>query len=267
MLEYAANVNSLHSAVLRPIAARTIGARSFEAYEPIAYFDSADVLITNLPTRTVTAHGGQGDNTKIVWGQITDLDVVISKGTLTDYGLALLTNAFAEIYPAHNAYYVNTTELHTTDGSGDVLLDNTPYVIGNNKMFAYDLDSEVTLDKKTVSIISGRTVRVTGAANTNVLIDYYYDYSDGDVTEFIIQKELNQGYFQLEGRTTLIDYDGNKRSVYVVFPKVSIESTFSFRLGANQPPQVGDFQMRAMSVDWDGIQTPMVIKVLETLID
>ena len=132
-----------------------------------------------------------------------------------------MTNSIAEEYISTTDYYISTNERHQLDASGRCVLIHNPHVQGNYKVVAYNLESDVELDSKAVSVVSGNLIEVTGGANLIVSITYYYNY-DGDIKELILKNESFNGTFHLEGKTTIVEDNGEKRSVFVVFPKISL---------------------------------------------
>ena len=258
--------SSLESAILRPRKEMLIGNRTFEAYEPVLIFDSADIVIANVTPEVTLAKGGKTNGALIAWSRNQDISVSLSKGKLSDIGLNLLSNSIAVDYISSATYYVGTSELKQLDSSGRCTLANTPVNDGVYKMFAYDVNSEEELDKKAVTIISGNEVEVTDGEDLVVKIYYYYDYN-GDVKEIVLQQKYFNGTFKLEGKTTAVDVDGNERSLFVVFPKISIISSMQVRLGAAQIPNFVQFDFQALEDDYLGEKTSLYYVLLDDKID
>lgn len=266
MLDQNWGISSLSNAILRPRRTMNVGGHSFEAYEPLLIFDEADIMLTTQASRSSVARGGKENSSLVHWSRIEDIQVGLSKGKLSDIGLSLLTNAIAVEYISGAAYYVSTSELKQLDSSGQCELTNIPHISGNYKMFAYDVSNGTEMEKKTINVVLDNTIEVTNAANALVKIFYYYDYN-GAVKEIILQQSYFEGYFQLEGKTTIVDDNGEKRSLFVIFPKIAIINEVAFELTSSKTPTMANFQFEALTDTYLGNKTALYYVVLDDVID
>ncbi len=101
-----------------------------------------------------------------------------------------------------------------------------------------DETGAVTEPKTAITLISGE-------AGTTVQVDYYVLKKGNKVTELQIDAENFGGYFYVEGDTLWRDKDGKDYPAVFTFPKVKIQSNFTFTMASTGDPSTFSFTMDA----------------------
>ena len=230
----------------------TIGGKEFTKGAPVLYIDSAKTSTIEGAATTVYATGGRGNSRLIAWEGEKTLTYTVEDALLSPIGFAILSGAGLFKSDASNKMNVHCTSIEyanagkfTLTGLGtDTLATNAPifvmkYEDGSISEFV-NVKAGTTAGSYEIVDDKGEAVNYTG----NVFVDYYV--SKATVTEMSIDAENFAGYYYVEASTLFRrESDGKDLPAEIVFPRVKIQSNFTFTMASSGDPSTFTFTMDA----------------------
>ena len=261
-----------------------VGTKVFKKYQPVFSIDTAQTSEMSQESTTVYAQGGKGYNRLIAWEGEKTMTFTVTDALMSPLGLAVLSGAglikaneeeivhvhvtvdaatengiatikYADlaneigVYSDEDIYVCadKNTKIYGTvlDGSGAGIdwIDNV-VVTGGTAEAGTDLivvkkDEELTV---TCQNSEGET---DTTKNGTVKYDMYVAMKAG-ATEVTIAPEDFGGYFYVEADTLFRREDnGQDMAATLTFPRVKVQSGFTFSMAASGDPSTFDFTMDA----------------------
>lgn len=244
-------VREISDVVFKATQATKIGGQVFRMGEPVLYIDSAKTSTVEGSATTVYAQGGRGNSRLITWEGEKNLTFTVEDALLSEVGFAILSGAglFKKLGTDKAPAMVHKMEKYIIDAEGKLVIpaivsDKAPiYIMSigygslsgkvSYKELAYENNKSIfTFDEK--------------YADMTVFVDYYVA-KQGVVTELQIDAENFAGYYYVEAMTSFRrESDGKDLKVTLTFPKVKIQSNFTFNMSPTGDPSTFSFVMDAM---------------------
>ena len=224
-----------------------IGGITFKRGQPVLYIDTAKTSTIEGAASTVYATGGKGNSRLIAWEGEKTLTFTVEDALLSPMGFAVLSGAGLFDLQGKDAQ-VHCTATEFADENGDVVLsdlvsENAPIFVAEVK----DGSFVKFIENATYSKDTKETTIHLGEANKNitVFVDYYVTKTAG-VTELQIDAENFAGYYYVEASTLFRKEEtGIDLPAEIVFPKVKIQSNFTFNMASTGDPSTFTFTMDA----------------------
>ena len=261
-----------------------VGSKTFKKYQPVFTIDTAQTSNMEQASTTVYAQGGRGYNRLIAWEGEKTLTFTVTDALMSPMGLAVLTSAglinAAEATPVHVHATIDAavTAGESSGGTAEISYAELADEIGvrdgssikvcadsNTKIYGTLLDGsgygfkwfddisittptvttgtdvyEVAKDDKLVLSITN-TEKVSGT----VKFDFYVVMQSA-ATEITIEPGDFGGYFYVEADTLFRrEDDGQDMAATLTFPRVKVQSAFTFTMAASGDPSTFDFTMDA----------------------
>lgn len=239
-------VREICDVVFKANQAVKIGSRNFVKGQPVLYIDSAKTSTIEGAATTVYATGGKGNSRLIAWEGERTLTFTVEDALLSPMGFAVLSGA--GLFDKEDlSYQVHCTAVAVVDNSGVITLDNEistkapVFVMAMEDGSLGEMLDKVTVSAKTI------TLDTSDAAykNKQVFVDYYTEKKKG-VTELQIDAENFAGYYYVEASTLFRrEADGKDLPAEIVFPRVKIQSNFTFSMASSGDPSTFSFTMDA----------------------
>ena len=253
-------VREICDVVFKSLQAGKVGNMPVVKGQPVLYIDSAKTSTIEGAATTVYAQGGRGNARLIAWEGEKTLTFTVEDALLSPIGFAMLSGAGLFDASATEVAYVHTTAIAdvisstgktaviTLEGK-ETLADNAPlFVMEYNdgsigKMLAATA-ADTSEDEDTDTTI---TITITGETTAKqVFVDFYVKKST-NVTELQIDAENFAGYYYVEASTLFRrESDGKDLPAEIVFPKVKIQSNFTFTMASSGDPSTFTFTMDAL---------------------
>ena len=255
-----------------------IGSKTFKAGQPVFVIDTATTSNMEQATTVVYAQGGRGYNRLIYWEGEKTMTFTVTDALMSPMGMAVLSGAGlidatpSKIVHIHVSYGVNIDN----SGKGRITLDELNSELGLTATTLYYCSDIPMFGMKTNSsgsvtdYIEDTDITVTGAAgdedylleitaanpleftiaNTiagfSAKVDFYIAFKDGVQTINILPSSFG-GFFYVEADTLFRDEaTGKDLAASIIFPKVKVQSAFTFTMAASGDPSTFDFVMDAM---------------------
>ena len=235
---------------------------TFEAKKgmPVLYIDSAKTSTIEGSATTVYATGGKGNSRLISWEGEKTLTFTVEDALLSEIGFALLSGAGlfqpkaeGEVAFVHNTAIGSVNSDKKTveiilDGQEDLAPNAPLFVMGYEKgSITSFLEGNGVTSYKAEDQITTLTITLKEETTlSQVFVDFYVQKSSA-VTELQIDAENFAGYYYVEGSTLFRrEEDGKDLPAEIVFPKVKIQSNFTFNMASSGDPSTFTFTMDAM---------------------
>lgn len=224
-----------------------LGSMEINKGQPVLYIDSAKTSTIEGAATTVYAQGGRGNARLIAWEGEKTLTFTVEDALLSPIGFAMLSGAgLFDIKELSKTAMVHCTSIETVGSNGK--LDITPSDNAPIFVMGYE-NGSITKVLKLEGSGGSYTVK-DGASNvtagTTVFVDYYVEKTAG-VTELQIDAENFAGYYYVEASTLFRrESDGKDLPAEIVFPKVKIQSNFTFSMASTGDPSTFTFTMDAL---------------------
>lgn len=253
-------VREICDVVFKALDTVKIGDMTAKKGQPILYIDSAKTSTMEGASSTTYAQGGRGNARLIAWEGEKTLTFTVEDALLSPIGFAMLSGAGlfkatgskkAHVHSTVIASVVNNAATFTLDGEEVIdtnapifVMDYTGGSIGNlisldasGNTYKFDEATQTT----TVSL------KLTNATNiSQVFVDFYVE-KDEQVTELQIDAENFAGYYYVEASTLFRnETTGKDMPAEIVFPKVKIQSNFTFNMASTGDPSTFTFTMDAL---------------------
>ena len=263
-------VREICDVVFKSLQSGKIGNMDVEKGQPVLYIDSAKTSTIEGAATTVYAQGGRGNSRLIAWEGEKTLTFTVEDALLSPIGFAMLSGAGLFEATSTNTAYVHTTAIAdiTADSNGKatavITLDGTETYADNAPVFVLEYSDGEIGTKLTATVVSGsdsNTPANTTLTLTNikkgttdldptkvkqVFVDFYIRKTTG-ATELTIDAENFAGYYYVEASTLFRrESDGKDLPAEIVFPKVKIQSNFTFSMASSGDPSSFTFTMDAL---------------------
>ena len=235
-----------------------IGGRVFEPGEVVARFDKIQIANLQEITSRVSANGGYGNATWVIWEDPKEIQINFTQGIFSRRQLALLSNAKMT---KEDKVLVGDFFVGESDENGKIILGRRKV----SQIFVYNAKTGEKIKPIDIDLEEG--VITIEQQFLDVEIDFVYEYQNPTGVLTIGQK-LFSGYLQLEGRTkTKDDITGRTRTAILRIPRVKLVSDLSLRLGRDAAPALGEFNAVGLPSGGRGDKKIMELFFLEDDID
>lgn len=248
-----------------------LGAKTFNKYQPVFMIDTARTSNFEQASTTVYAQGGRGYARLIAWEGEKTMTFTVEDALISPMGLAVLSGAGLIKASDDNNAKVHTTVQTTINAEGKVeitladlreetgLTTATKFTICHKiPMYATTFvndggDSgfyEINTPEEAIDVTEDSPAELTvkdyeGTGGTTVVVDFYLTMANS-VTTVEIKPEDFGGFFYVEAQTLFRDEaTGKDMAANLTFPKVKIQSGFTFTMAASGDPSTFTFTMDA----------------------
>ena len=207
--------------------------------QPVLYIDTAKTSTIEGAATTVYAQGGKGNSRLIAWEGEKTLTFTVEDALLSPVGFAILSGAgLYDIEALKETAMVHCTAITVLDAKGKPELDGE--ASSKAPMFVLEYN-----DGSIGAVLTAGEDGNYGTAGTSVFVDYYVEKAKG-VTELNIDAENFAGYYYVEASTLFRrESDGKDLPAEIVFPRVKIQSNFTFTMASSGDPSTFTFTMDA----------------------
>ena len=240
-------VREICDVVFKANQAVKIGNLDFQKGQPVLYIDSAKTSTIEGAATTVYATGGKGNSRLIAWEGEKTLTFTVEDALLSPIGFAVLSGAGLFNLEGKKAQVHCTANVYA-DSEGNVELEDV--ISTKAPVFVAEVkDGSFVGMIKDVEIAPavGTTTLKLGEGNKNktFFVDYYVE-KDAGVTELQIDAENFAGYYYVEASTLFRrESDGKDLPAEIVFPRVKVQSNFTFTMASSGDPSTFTFTMDA----------------------
>ena len=209
--------------------------RIFEAGEVIARFDKIQLANFREIASRVTATGGQGNGTHVVWENSKEIQLSFTQGVFSRRQFALMSNANLIHSAPTSPILLSAHFSGESDERGRIQLDKERVT----NVFVYDAKTFEKINPIILDLEKGAIV--IGKGYHDVEVDYQYYYNN-EHTDMILGRKLIQGFLQLEGKSRVKDdITGKTHTVVLRIPRLKLVSDLSMRLGREAGPLLANF--------------------------
>ena len=208
--------------------------------KPVLFIDSAKTSTIEGAATTVYAQGGKGNARLIAWEGEKTLTFTVEDALLSPIGFAVLSGAgLYDIDKIENEKArVHCTKVTTLGADGKPDLEGDVPVTGAPMFVMSYEDGSIT------GMLTASEAGSYGALGTQVFVDYYVEKTS--VTELNIDAENFAGFYYVEASTLFRrESDGKDLPAEIVFPRVKIQSNFTFTMASSGDPSTFTFTMDA----------------------
>ena len=246
-----------------------VGNKVFKKYQPVFMIDTAKTSSMEQASTTVYAEGGRGNTRLIAWEGEKTMTFTVEDALISPMGLAVLSGAGLIKHGLNkDSARVHVTVQTTVDNGkveislGDLreetgLATATKFTICDKiPMYAttfandgasgyYTIADPGAAIEVTESTPGELTLEEEVADGTVVVVDFYLAMTNS-VTTVEIKPEDFGGYYYVEAQTLFRDdATGKDFAASLTFPKVKIQSGFTFTMAATGDPSTFTFTMDA----------------------
>lgn len=256
-----------------------VGQKVFKKFQPVFMIDTATTSTVEQGTTTVYAQGGKGNARLIAWEGEKTMTFTVTDALMSPMGLAVLSGAGlikhykkTDNLPGDSARVhvtvqksvstknnVSTVSINLDDLREETgLTTATKFTICNlipiyASTFSNDGSAngffEITAPSGPIDVVEGTSATLTlsekAEDGTVVVVDFYL-VMNNSVTTVNIKPEDFGGFFYVEAQTLFRDEaTGQDLAANLTFPKVKIQSAFTFTMAASGDPSTFDFVMDA----------------------
>ena len=208
---------------------------TYNAGQPILYFDSLKTSTVEGAGTTVYADGGRGNTHLVSWTGEKTITFTMEDALISPLSLAAL--ASARVDNTNSNKTVHVTEFITPDSSSYTIsgvVGDCYYALvdEDNNLTEVPVKASVSTGTATLSVVSGKT--------------YYVDYYKTSTATVISLTGDDLGInFYVEAETLFRGQDGLDRPAEFIIPKAKIQSNFTFSMAATGDPSTFTFTMDA----------------------
>lgn len=252
-----------------------VGNKVFKKYQPVFMIDTARTSNFEQASTTVYAQGGRGYARLLAWEGEKTMTFTVEDALMSPMGLAVLSGAGLINHAVGESARVHVTlektvgtvtgdatkggiEIELNDLKEETGLDNATSflicdcipmyatVIGASGRADDFLEVDDIAEAITVTANAPATLKVPAAAiGKTVIVDFYLAMTNS-VQTITIGPEDFGGYFYVEAQTLFRDEaTGKDVAANITFPKVKVQSGFTFTMAASGDPSTFNFTMDA----------------------
>ena len=238
-------VREICDVVFKSLQNGKIGGMQVQKGQPVLYIDSAKTSTIEGAASTVYATGGRGNTRLLAWEGEKTLTFTVEDALLSPIGFAILSGAgLFDLKDKQTQIRVHCIEEVFPDEDGDFTLEKDAKL--DSPIFAFDDNGKkITITNTAIeSTEASNTFKATDATG-KIYVDYYTG-TTAAVTEMQIDAENFGGFYYVEASTLFRrESDGKDLPAEIVFPKVKIQSNFTFSMASTGDPSTFTFTMDA----------------------
>ena len=247
-------VREICDVVFKAKANVMIGAKTFKKGQPVLYIDSAKTSSLENAATTVYATGGKGNSRLVAWEGEKTVTFTVEDALLSPIGLAVLSGAGLLKGSDTETVHVHTTAYAWVDEFGAIdlshVLEDTETIDAEAPIFILGLDADGnSFTGDTITGGTPGTQEITGLttyANQQVFVDFYITKASNSVSELQIDASSFGGFYYVEASTLFRNEStGVDMPAEITFPKVKIQSNFTFTMASTGDPSTFTFTMDA----------------------
>lgn len=224
-----------------------LGGMPVKKGQPVLYIDTAKTSTIEGAATTVYATGGKGNSRLIAWEGEKTLTFTVEDALLSPIGFAILSGAgLFEVGKDAEVAYVHTTAVgYVSEGKIDLNLEDDEKISDNAPVFVMEY-RDGSIGQMLEVTKNGNELELKGEANVSqVFVDFYVEKTSA-VTELQIDAENFAGFYYVEASTLFRrESDGKDLPAEIVFPKVKVQSNFTFTMASSGDPSTFTFTMDA----------------------
>lgn len=234
--------------VFKANQAGKIGSMSVVKGQPVLYIDTAKTSTIEGAATTVYATGGKGNSRLIAWEGEKTLTFTVEDALLSPIGFAVLSGAgLFDAGEENGTAYVHTTSIgYVNEGKVELELGDDETISSTAPVFIMEY-KDGSIGKLLKGTVAENVITIEGAPEglTQVFVDFYVE-KDAGITELQIDAENFAGFYYVEASTLFRrESDGKDLPAEIVFPKVKIQSNFTFSMASTGDPSTFTFTMDA----------------------
>lgn len=252
-------VREICDVVFKALQDGNLGNMTYKKGQPVLYIDTAKTSTIEGASTTVYATGGRGNARLIAWEGEKTLTFTVEDALLSEIGFAILSGAgLFNLTPADARIHCTEIVYASAKGLGleKMPMNDAPvfvmkYENGSigNRISGFVLPTDAD-DDDGLFYLNGTLTEEGLDGNHDLNGQYFVDYyiqTSQKVTELNIDAENFAGYYYVEASTLFRrESDGKDFPAEIVFPKVKIQSNFTFNMAATGDPSTFTFTMDAM---------------------
>ena len=250
-------VREICDVVFKALQPGRLGSMDVVKGQPVLFIDTAKTSTIEGAATTVYAQGGRGNSRLVAWEGEKTLTFTVEDALLSPIGFSMLSGAgLFEANEAATAFVHNTAIAEVEGGTATITLEGIETFAENAPVFVMEyadgviknLITKVEVSSAPAEEESGEsTITITGISDKNVrqvFVDFYV-LKKTKVTELTIDAENFAGFYYVEASTLFRTEDGKDMPAEIVFPKVKIQSNFTFNMASSGDPSTFTFTMDA----------------------
>lgn len=216
-----------------------LGSMPVAVGQPVLYIDTAKTSTIEGAATTVYAQGGRGNSRLIAWEGEKTLTFTVEDALLSPIGFAILSGAgLYDVKELSEKAMVHCTAVTVLDADKKPVLEDTASTNAPMFVLEYNDGSIGKVLETTEGVVN------SGKAGDAVFVDYYVEKEA--VTELNIDAENFAGFYYVEASTLFRrESDGKDLPAEIVFPRVKIQSNFTFTMASSGDPSTFTFTMDA----------------------
>lgn len=216
-----------------------LGSMPVAVGQPVLYIDTAKTSTIEGAATTVYAQGGRGNSRLIAWEGEKTLTFTVEDALLSPIGFAILSGAgLYDVKELNEKAMVHCTAVTVLDAEKKPVLEDTASTNAPMFVLEYNDGSIGKVLATTEGVVN------SGKTGDSVFVDYYVEKEA--VTELNIDAENFAGFYYVEASTLFRrESDGKDLPAEIVFPRVKIQSNFTFTMASSGDPSTFTFTMDA----------------------
>lgn len=216
-----------------------LGSMPVAVGQPVLYIDTAKTSTIEGAATTVYAQGGRGNSRLIAWEGEKTLTFTVEDALLSPIGFAILSGAgLYDVKELSEKAMVHCTAVTVLDADKKPVLEDTASTNAPMFVLEYNDGSIGKVLATTEGVVN------SGKVGDSVFVDYYVEKEA--VTELNIDAENFAGFYYVEASTLFRrESDGKDLPAEIVFPRVKIQSNFTFTMASSGDPSTFTFTMDA----------------------
>ena len=233
-----------------------IGNTTFEAGQPVIYFDTLKTSTMEGAATTVYAQGGKGNARLMAWEGERTVTFTMEDALISEIGLSVLTGAGliepteAKPLKIHSTARFAKGDTYKVYETIDKTTEGKAYAIGmdenENVIEMVAADGTVTAasgNAKAYTTFTAPTFKDDTKIKT-ILFDFYVIKASG-AKQIEITADKFGGTYYVEASTLFRDSQGGDHPAEFVIPNAKVQSNFNFSLASSGEPSTFTFTMDA----------------------
>ena len=237
-------VREICDVTFKALQSGSLGTMPVRKGQPVLYIDTAKTSTIEGAATTVYAQGGKGNSRLIAWEGEKTLTFTVEDALLSPIGFAILSGA--GLFKGTNATSLVhcTKEVTVEDGKidlGEMVDKEAPiFVVKMEDGSLGEFVGSLTLTEGDTGLDAADMTD-----GTRVFVDYYVSKTNA-VTELEIDAANFAGYYYVEASTLFRrESDGKDLPAEITFPRVKVQSNFTFNMASTGDPSTFTFTMDA----------------------
>jgi hypothetical protein len=236
------SIRELYQGIFKISTPMVIDGKNYLEDDTLLFFNNIQEITFGEDILQKESRGGWNNRSLVNWTMTKEVSASLNVGVINNLTYGLLNSNKIKSFETKSISQIENKEVINKRIKCNHPIDIT------KSISLYKIINGTTEDKILDYSIENDTIILDRDISNNVLVDYWYNYTDSGKYIEIGNRDLN-GYLKFTGKFYYVDeFSGVRKTGLLEIPRLRINGSFNIRLGRNISPIISNLNFQAIPV-------------------